>query len=107
MFKSKDELSHITGQDLEDLIENNNLQIIDIREPYEIELTSIPNTMKIPINMLLRVYQEILDINTTYYILCHTGQRSYYATKILTEAGYMAVNVLGGIRAMKKYYVHY
>ncbi|MBU1020529.1 MAG: rhodanese-like domain-containing protein [Firmicutes bacterium] len=104
---NKDNLAHITGPELEDLIHDNFIKVIDIREKYEIDITFVPGTINIPFNTLLRTFPQTLDKNTVYYILCHTGQRSYYVTKILTENGYMAVNVLGGIRAMKKYYVHY
>ena len=107
MFYSKDNLAHIAGDELENMIETNLLNIIDVREKYELDICSCPGARHIPFNTLLRTYQELLDKDTIYYILCHTGQRSHYITKFLTQEGYNAINVLGGIRIMKKHYVRY
>ncbi len=51
--------------------------------------------------------RDILKKEQEYYLLCHTGQRSYYLTNYLTEQGYNVINVYGGITVMKDYYIHY
>lgn len=107
MYNNSEKIAQIHGSDLEDLLKNNKLEIIDVREKYEVDITSIPGARHVPFNILLRTYTELLDKDTVYYILCHTGQRSHYIAKVLTQKGYNVINVDGGIRAMKEYYVHY
>ena len=106
MIEYNDNLQHIHAFDLLKLIGERSLIIIDIREPHELEESSIPNAKNIPMNTLLNNVNSILDKNTLYYILCHTGQRSYHVTKELMGQGYNATNVVGGIALMPEYY-HY
>jgi rhodanese-related sulfurtransferase len=70
-------------------------------------ITQIPKTVNIPMIVVMNNYIDILKKDQIYYILCHTGQRSYYLTKMLTEQGYNVVNAFGGITLMDEYYIHY
>lgn len=106
MIEYKDNLQHVHAFDFLKLIREKSLIIIDIREPYELEESSIPSAKNIPMNTLLNNINSILNKNTIYYILCHTGQRSYYVTKVLTKKGYNVTNIVGGIAFMPEYY-HY
>ena len=57
-------------------------------------------------NDLIQKHKFLLDKDETYYLLCHTGQRSHYTTTILTDLGYNVINVRGGINqypGMQKY----
>lgn len=107
MFKDDYGNNHIYGPDLikDESISRN--QIIDVREPFEIKICNIPNTKNIPLNSLLMNAQTLLDKNQTYYILCHTGQRSYYVTDTLTKLGYSVINVVGGITSIDEFNVPY
>lgn len=105
MINLKDGLKHMHSRDLQILLKGTSPIIIDIREQFEIEITSVPNSKIIPMLVLLNNFSDILDRNQEYYILCHTGQRSYYVTKVLTEAGYNVINVFGGISLMDEYYI--
>ena len=106
MKEYNDNLQHIHAKDLLKIIKQENLLIIDIREPHELEESSIPTAKNIPMYTLLNNISSILKKDTEYYILCHTGQRSYYVTDILHSLGYIAINVVGGIAQMPEYY-HY
>ena len=55
-------------------------------------------------NALLNNYASLLINDKVYYLLCHTGQRSYHVTRILNELGYIVVNVFGGIALIPEYY---
>jgi len=103
MFEHIDNLHHIYAKDLLKIIDDKSLIIIDIREPFELEESSIPIAKNIPMNTLLNNMSSILKKDQEYYILCHTGQRSYYVTKTLHDLGYLAINVIGGIAQMPQY----
>jgi rhodanese-related sulfurtransferase len=38
----------------------------------------------------------------TYLVICHSGGRSLTVTTALTQAGYTAINVLGGMMAWEQ-----
>jgi len=65
------------------------------------------NGTPIPMNVLLNNFVDILKKEQEYYILCHTGQRSYYVTSVLSKQGYNVINAFGGITLMNEYYIHY
>ena len=97
-------LEHIPARDLFKKIKQEKLIIIDIREPHELLESSIPSAVNIPMYSLLNNINSLLRKDKTYYILCHTGQRSYYVTKVLLDFSYKAINVFGGIALMPEYY---
>lgn len=104
MTKHHDDLLNISAKDLLKKIKNEKLIILDIREPYELEESSIPIAINIPMYVLLNNVSSLLTKDKEYYILCHTGQRSYYITRVLTDFGYKVINVVGGIALMPEYY---
>ena len=106
MTEYNDNLLHINAKDLLIKIKEEKLIILDIREPHELEESSIPIAINIPMYALLNNMNSLLTKDKEYYILCHTGQRSYYVTKVLTDFGYKVTNVIGGIALMPEYY-HY
>ena len=73
------------------------LNVIDIREPFELKELPFSGARNIPMNTLVMFYSELLDKDQTYYILCHHGQRSYVITEFLQNNGYQAINVIGGV----------
>ena len=95
---------HIRAHDLIILLKTEKPIILDIREPIELDESSIPIAVNIPMNTLLNNMNSLLKKDKLYYLLCHTGQRSHYVTKIISEAGYKVVNVLGGIALMPQFY---
>jgi rhodanese-related sulfurtransferase len=107
MINLNDGLKHIDAFELQQLMKEKEIVIIDIREQFEIDITSVPGTVNLPIRVIMNNYGDILKKNQEYYLLCHTGQRSYYLTKYLSDQGYNVVNAYGGITLMKDYYIHY
>lgn len=97
---------NINARELLKIIEIENPIIIDIREPYELEESSIEIATNIPMYPLLNNFKSLLDKDKIHYIICHTGRRSLHVTKILIESGYKAVNVFGGIVLLPEFY-HY
>lgn len=72
------------------------VSIIDVREEDEYAEASVPGTKNIP---LTRFRQSLgdLPIGRTVYVMCASGGRSSRAVARLTDEGYDAVNVMGGI----------
>jgi len=75
------------------------LQLIDVREPDEWEICSIPQAMRIPMRMVGGVMAQ-LSKEIPVALLCHHGMRSLMVAQQLDAAGFPAVyNVDGGIHA--------
>ena len=90
----------ITVHELSKLRElDKDIQILDIREDSERDLTSIEGTIHIKLTKIAERYNEI-DKNKNVFVMCHTGTRSQAVVKWLKTQNYNnAVNVLGGIDA--------
>ena len=71
--------------------------ILDVREPQEYQICSIPGSMLIPLGDLPSRLQE-LDGRGEMIVHCKSGARSAKAVKLLREAGFaQAKNLRGGI----------
>jgi rhodanese-related sulfurtransferase len=75
------------------------LTIIDVREPWELERASLPNAMAIPLGEIPGA-SATLDASRSYVLVCHHGMRSELATEWLRNHGFADVsNLDGGIDA--------
>lgn len=70
--------------------------MLDVREPIEIAVESIPDAVNIPLGQL-RARLDELPRDRTIHVFCRSGQRAYYATRILLQHGFRAVNISGGM----------
>ncbi|HTK37402.1 MAG TPA: ThiF family adenylyltransferase, partial [Pyrinomonadaceae bacterium] len=96
-----DTLEEITAAELNDLIKSEKpIQIIDVREPFEYEIASIPNTKLIPLGEVVARAGEIPSDLTTI-VHCKGGVRSAKAINNLKAAGFAGrlINLKGGIGA--------
>jgi len=74
-------------------------QIVDVREPWEIEIASLPHSIRIPLAELPSRHAE-LDADRLVAVLCHSGGRSAKAAEFLASQGFsQVVNIAGGIDA--------
>jgi adenylyltransferase/sulfurtransferase len=74
-------------------------QFVDVREPHEFQIASIPGATLIPLNDVPKRMGE-LDPNTEVIVHCKMGGRSAKACDFLRAQGFKNVkNVLGGIIA--------
>jgi len=92
-----DSIEHIHPMVLIEKMKSEKLDIIDIREPYELKQIPFEGARNIPMNILVEFHQEFLNKEDTYYILCHHGRRSYVVTEHLQKLGYKVINVIGGV----------
>ncbi|MGO4383679.1 rhodanese-like domain-containing protein [Specibacter sp. RAF43] len=72
--------------------------ILDVRDDYEWEAGHIEGALHIPLEQLPERLDD-LDPDTDVNVICRTGGRSFRATTWLTENGYTAFNVAGGMGA--------
>jgi adenylyltransferase/sulfurtransferase len=75
-----------------------NFVLIDVREPHEYQICNIPAAKLIPLGQLPQRLDE-LDRDIEIVAHCKSGMRSAKAVGILTEAGFRARNMKGGILA--------
>jgi rhodanese-related sulfurtransferase len=78
---------------------NNDVLIIDIREPWEYEDHHIPDSLLIPMNFFHRVFPKLDLKYKNIVIVCEHGNRSTYLVNIYGDLlkGYKVYNMLGGI----------
>ena len=74
-----------------------NIQLIDIREPYETQTGTLKGARKVPMNTLLNHPEQYLKKDQDYYIMCQSGMRSSRTVNLLSKLGYHVINVRGGI----------
>jgi sulfur-carrier protein adenylyltransferase/sulfurtransferase len=78
------------------------LVILDVREPWEIAVASLPGTLHIPLRDLARRVDE-LDAGQHVIVMCRSGGRSQQAAQFLATRGFAHVsNLDGGILAWSR-----
>lgn len=76
-----------------------NFLLIDIRDPWELEVVSLSRAVAIPISNLPQQVGS-LDAKCRTVLLCHHGMRSAHAAIWLRQQGFNnAISVRGGIDA--------
>jgi adenylyltransferase/sulfurtransferase len=97
--------STITAAELKDLINSGKpIELIDVREPAEWEIVSIPGAKLVPKDQILRG-DALSDLPQDRQIVmyCKTGVRSAETLAVVKSAGFSdAVHVQGGVTAWVK-----
>lgn len=94
-------LEEITASELKSRIDiGEDIQLIDVREPFEYEIARIPNTKLIPLGEVVQRAAEI-DPSRPTVVHCKAGVRSAKAIENLKNAGFEGrlINLKGGIGA--------
>jgi adenylyltransferase/sulfurtransferase len=94
--------STITAKDLKNMMDNSeNIFVVDVREPNEYEIVSIPGATLIPKgDFLSGAALEKLPQDKRIVLHCKSGARSAEALAIVKDAGFSdAVHVGGGVLA--------
>lgn len=74
------------------------LTLIDVREPWEAAIASLPDAKLIPLGGLAHVLDE-LDPAEPVVVYCHHGIRSEQARLLLASRGFAVAHLAGGIDA--------
>jgi rhodanese-related sulfurtransferase len=72
--------------------------LLDVREPVELAVESVPGAVNIPMGQLRSRLGE-LPCDREIHVICRSAQRAYYATRILLQNGFSARNISGGMLA--------
>jgi len=90
----------ITATELKErLEENDDIHLIDVREPHELEISKLEGADLIPLGQIASRMHE-LDSAEEIVLFCKAGTRSARALEILASAGFRKVkNLKGGINA--------
>lgn len=93
----------ITAPELADRLKTgNDLRLLDVREPHELEISRLEGATVIPLGQLAARLSE-LDSAEDMVVLCKAGTRSARALELLVSAGFRKVkNLKGGINAWAK-----
>ncbi|HZW68049.1 MAG TPA: rhodanese-like domain-containing protein [Pseudogracilibacillus sp.] len=90
-------MKEMTAQQLEEaLMKTDRIELIDVREEFEVKLGKIPSAKNIPLQQLLDSLDE-LDKSKEYILICRSGQRSGMAGQLLEMQGFKTVNIIDGM----------
>ena len=79
------------------LTRGDDVDLIDVREPYEAQIAAIPGARLIPLGSIGAAL-DTLDRSREIIVMCRSGKRSADAAQLLQSAGFARVtNLAGGI----------
>jgi rhodanese-related sulfurtransferase len=94
---AKAEITEITVADAKGLLDQGGYLFIDVREPNETAMGTIPGAVAIPRGLLeFRIAGEAPDKNGKIVVYCKSGGRSALATQTLGKMGYTAAVSMNG-----------
>jgi rhodanese-related sulfurtransferase len=70
--------------------------LLDVRHPEELAVEQAPGVVNIPLDEL-RTRLDELPRDREVLVICRSGQRAYYATRILLQNGFKARTISGGM----------
>lgn len=81
-------------------VASGDIEIIDVREQWELDRCAISPCIHLPLSEFSNQYEAALSPERSYAVICHHGGRSAQATHFLGQRGFGdVVNVIGGIDA--------
>jgi rhodanese-related sulfurtransferase len=76
--------------------------LLDVREPWEVAIASLPGSRHIPLNEIPQRFKE-LDADSAIIVMCKVGGRSQRVADYLLSQGFSHVsNLQGGIDAWRR-----
>jgi NADPH-dependent 2,4-dienoyl-CoA reductase/sulfur reductase-like enzyme/rhodanese-related sulfurtransferase len=70
--------------------------VLDVRNPLELAVENVEGAVNIPMHELRDRLDE-LPRDREIHVLCRSGQRAHYATRLLLQKGFDARNISGGM----------
>ena len=91
----------LTPQAAKERISSGELQIVDVREPWEYARDHIPAATLTPLGQIISRPQEVITGDNVVFV-CEVGQRSAVAAELAAAAGMQHVfNLEGGMQAWR------
>lgn len=94
----RDDGTELAAGRVAELLERGEVQLVDVREPYEWDEGRIPGARHIELERLAARAGEI-DRERPVVFQCRLGARSAMATAAFRASGWDAYNLTGGIQA--------
>ncbi len=92
-------MRNLSPEELKSLLDRGQVQLLDVRQPEELEIAHIAGALHIPLGELSGRLGE-LDPARAIVALCHHGVRSEMAGRVLERNGFAHVaHLSGGIDA--------
>ena len=93
-------MQSITAEQLATLLGNRDkVVLLDVRDPWEVEICRLSGSLNIPMNEITEKVNE-LDRDTRTVVICHFGMRSLEVGNYLESSGFSdIVNLEGGLDA--------
>jgi rhodanese-related sulfurtransferase len=88
----------LSPRQVADLLRDDDVQLVDVREPYEHEAGRIADDVHIELDQL-NEQAGSLNRERPIVFYCRTGSRSALATEAFAASGYRAHNLTGGLKA--------
>jgi len=91
-------MKEISATELQARMDDPQLQVVDVREPWELDIAKLDNAINIP---LATIPGQLEQLNKDHAVVtvCHHGMRSAQAGNFLEQQGYDVSNLTGGIDA--------
>ena len=94
------QVEQVPAPEWEQWVADNDAVVLDIREPTEWEMGTLPGSLRIRMGDLPGEL-ESLDTSRATLVVCRTGSRSNYAAAFLAMAGFdRPANLAGGLVAL-------
>ena len=90
--------TNISMADFYEKYQNENLELIDVREVHEFQAGHAPGAKNLPLSTLEQDYKE-LNPDHEYHVICQGGVRSASACQFLSSQGLSVTNIEGGMNA--------
>lgn len=94
-------IKHLSPKEAQPLLESESATLLDVREPWELEIAPVPGAKHIPMNQIPGRLAE-LSPEQPVLVLCHSGIRSQNVAQFLDQSGFKDVsNITGGTEAWR------
>ena len=88
---------------MEEILDNPNVTVIDVRETFEFEDGHYEGAINIPLGTIPNNLDKIKSMSQPFVVYCRSGNRSGMALTLLKQAGIQEVYNGGGIMQMLQY----
>lgn len=92
-------IAQVDASDWESWVDQNDATLLDVREPYEWQLGTLPDAVLISQGEIVERMAE-LPKDKPVLCVCRSGSRSAHVAAFLAFNGYETANLSGGMKAL-------
>ena len=92
-------IEQVLAPEWETWVAANNAVVLDVREPTEWVMGTLPESVKISLAFLPASLDQ-LDHDTPILVVCRAGNRSQVAAQFLQRNGFEVANMFGGLTSI-------